>query len=262
MRLSFLVMSFLLLLSCCKVKEAPLQQEVTANADYTAMVETFLEKTRKGQDTKTVRMQLAGASVNALEEELKTDAQRYAFWVNFYNAYIITILKENPELYEDKGDFFTRDQIPIAGETVSFDFIEHGILRKSQWKLGLGYFRKWFPSKLERTLRVDKRDYRIHFALNCGAKDCPPVAVYTPERIAEQFEKGSKAYLLKTTKIENGGDKVLVTPLFSWFRGDFGSKGGSKKILQSHGIISSTKGISIDYLGYDWTLDIDNFIDL
>jgi hypothetical protein len=262
MKLNFIAIATLLLLSCCKVKEAPLPNGGIASTDFNILSETLLKNIKNGQDTKSIQMQLADTNFEELQANLKTDAQRYAFWVNIYNAYIIIILNQHPEYYQDKNDFFTKDQITIAGETVSFDKIEHGILRKSQWKLGLGYVRKWFPGKFERQLRVDKRDYRIHFALNCGAKDCPPVAIYTPEKINQQFEEGTKTYLQRTIEYDADAKIAQVTPLFSWFRGDFGGKRGTKKILESHGLLETVKGVELKYKDYDWTLDIDNFIEL
>ena len=244
------------------MKEAPVGSLQKVPTHLNELSETLLENVREGHDVKSLQKQLAALTLNELSSNLTTDAHRYSFWTNIYNAYIISILREHPEYYDDKDDFFTRAQIPIAGETISFDKIEHGILRKSQWKLGLGYFRKWFPDAFERQMRVQTRDYRIHFALNCGAKDCPPVAIYTPDKVDEQFDKGSEAYLSSTSKIESSSKKVAVTPLFSWFRGDFGGKSGTKEILKKHGLIKSNQAVKLDYLDYDWTLKIDNFVDL
>lgn len=254
--------SLFLFFSCCSIKEVRPVSESPASSHFNTISERFLQNIKEGKDTKEIREQLANSSLEEVQNALRTDAQRYAFWMNIYNAYIIFILSEHPELYENKEDFFTRDQIPLAGEIISFDLIEHGILRKSQWKLGLGYLRKWFPKGFERKLRVEKRDYRIHFALNCGAKDCPPVAIYTPKRVHEQLDKGSKNYLHKTTKSNLNSKEVQVTPLFSWFRGDFGGKKGIKEILERHGLIKNPGNIDLSFKGYDWTLDIDHYIDL
>ncbi|MET1259822.1 DUF547 domain-containing protein [Flagellimonas sp. DF-77] len=251
-----------LLLSCCKVKEAPLDKSPSPVTDFNTLSERFLERIKAGETTQDIQQQLAQTTLDELDAVLQTDAQRYAFWINVYNAYILAVLKENPELYQDRRSFFSTPQLTIAGEQVSFEILEHGILRKSQWSLGLGYVRKWLPGKFERKLRVDKRDYRIHFALNCGAKDCPPVAIYTPSEIDRQLQQGSERYLKATTDYDNSTKEVKVTALFSWFRGDFGGKGGTKKILESFDLIPTTKGIDIAFKNYDWTLDLDNFIDL
>lgn len=238
------------------------QQSSVDTIDFNALSVEFLKAAKAQQDTKNIREQLSNTTVKTLEESLKTDNQKLAFWVNIYNGYIQVILSENPKLYDDRQEFFGKEQIPIAGEMVSFSKIEHGIIRKSQWPLGLGLVRKWFPNKFERKLRVKKRDYRIHFALNCGAKDCPPVAIYTAERVDEQLDKGTEMYLKNTSVYKKSENKVAVTSLFNWFRGDFGCKSGVKDILKEQDIIPTTKGIDITYKNYDWTLDLVNWVEL
>ena len=235
---------------------------ISQEQNLNALSEQFLNNIKKGSSTADVRTKLYNISLENLEEGLKTDTEKLAFWVNVYNASIQVILSENPQLYEDKRAFFKKEQIPIAGRLVSFEKIEHGIIRKSQWPLGLGLIRKWFPNKFERKLRVDNRDYRIHFALNCGAKDCPPVAVYSPNKLDEQFDKGTQRYLKRTSNYDEAKNEVAVTSLFNWFRGDFGCKKGVREILKEQQIIPSTKNIDITYANYDWTLDLDNWIEL
>ncbi len=36
---------------------------------------------------------------------------------------------------------------------------------------------------------VQPMDKRIHFALVCGAKSCPPIRVYTPEELDEGLDR-------------------------------------------------------------------------
>lgn len=238
------------------------QSITTSTTDFNELSEEFLKQIRAGRDTKEIRDKLANVSIEELDNALDTNNKRLAFWVNTYNAYIQVILQKNPELYEDRGTFFKKDQIAIAGDTVSFAKIEHGLIRKSQWEYGLGYLRTWFPDKFERKLRVKNPVYNVHFALNCGAKDCPPVAIYEWERLDEQFSTVMKNYLERTTDYNPQTKEAKVTSLFSWFRGDFGGKCGIKKILKNKGITPTTKGVDLDYKNYDWTLDLDNFTEL
>ena len=254
--LTFITLAF-------SVKGTLQAQSVTPSAtDFNELSEEFLRNIRNNQDTQEIRNKLANTSIKELDNALDTTNKRLAFWVNIYNAYIQVILQKNPELYEDRGSFFKKDQIAIAGDTVSFAKIEHGLIRKSQWEYGLGYIRKWFPDKFERKLRVDNPVYNIHFALNCGAKDCPPVAIYEWERLEEQFNTVTQNYLERTTDYNPDTKEASVTSLFSWFRGDFGGKCGIKKILKNKGIIPTTKGVDLNYKNYDWTLDLDNFTEL
>ncbi|KPM33116.1 Hypothetical protein I595_18 [Croceitalea dokdonensis DOKDO 023] len=262
MKNHFFTIIFLLLLSCCKVKEATFSPSGGGTTELNELSEQFLKKIQQGEGTAEIQEQLANTSLKQIQKTLVTDQQRYAFWLNIYNAYIQVFLRNQPELYKDRRDFFSKEQINIAGQTISFSKIEHGIIRKSQWELGLGYFRKIFPDALERKLRVSKRDYRVHFALNCGAKDCPPVAIYSPERLEEQLNQGTERYLKETSLYDSSSNTVKVTALFSWFRGDFGGERGVGNILVQYGIIPSAKGVNISYKNYDWTLALDNFITL
>jgi hypothetical protein len=230
--------------------------------DFNRLSERFLGNIEEGQDTQAFQDRLAHTTIDSLVNALTTDTQKLAFWINIYNAYIQVILTKNPELYKDRSSFFTKDQITIAGQKVSFATIEHGIIRKSQWDKGLGYVQDPFPGEFERKLRVGKRNYHIHFALNCGAKDCPPVAIYQPDRLEEQFNKGTERYLKKTSSYDPKKNEVQVTSLFSWFRGDFNGESGVKEILKEYKIIPKASDPKLSYNNYDWTLDLHNFIDL
>ena len=195
-----------------------------------------------------------------IRDRLTTDNEKLAFWVNVYNSYIIHILREHPEYYEKRAKFFSKKFINIGGKMVSFSKIEHGIIRRSQWTYGLGIIKKPFPGKWERKLRVDDRNYKVHFALNCGAKACPPVTVYDPINLEKQLEYQTDKYLKAFTTYDETKNKVSTTPLFSWFRGDFGSKKGIKKILAERGLVPSKK-VGLKFIDYDWTLDLDNFME-
>ena len=65
----------------------------------------------------------------------------------------------------------------------------------------------------------------------------------------------------KSSEFNKEKNEVGVTSLFSWFRGDFGSKSGVKKILKKCDIIPNTD-VDITYKNYDWTLDLDNWTEL
>lgn len=238
------------------------QTNVSGVSDFNQLSEEFLDNIKNDKSTNEIRAKLYNTTLEKLEKGLKSDTEKLAFWINIYNAYIQVILSEHPDKYNDRREFFKNEQIPIAGRLISFAKIEHGIIRKSQWELGLGYIRKWFPNKFERKLRVDNRDYRIHFALNCGAKDCPPVAIYESDRLNEQLSEGTKKYLERTSEYRPDKNEVAVTSLFNWFRGDFGCKSGIKDILKEKDIIPTTKKVDLTYKNYDWTLDLDNWTDL
>lgn len=260
--LLFLMINLLLFPSCkSKILHDPIQETVQTTY-LNDLSEDLLKRIIAGQNTQDIQDQLAKVSLEEIAHVLIHDDQRFAFWINIYNAYIQVILSKHPEYYQDRNSFFDLNQINIGGELISFSFIEHGIIRRSQWLYGLGYVSKLFPSQKEKSLRVNKKNYRIHFALNCGAKDCPPVAVYTATRINDQMQKATKSFLKKTTEYDPETQEARVTALFSWFRGDFGGLSGTKEVLQKNGLIQSTESISLRFKSYDWTLKLDNYVDL
>jgi len=229
--------------------------------DYLVTAENMLSAIKNKEDVTIFRKTFELANEDQLAAQLGNDEQKIAFWVNIYNAYIQEILSKNPEKYNDRGVFFKSKQIHIAGRLLSFADIEHGIIRRSQHEFFLGYLTRPFVSEFEKKFRVKKRDYRIHFALNCGAKSCPPVAIYDWTRLSEQLDKSTKAYLTKFTILDNSEKTAFVTSLFSWFRGDFGGLDGIKNILLKFALIPD-KDIRLKTSPYDWTLDLGNFIEL
>jgi hypothetical protein len=252
--------AFTLGLTSCGVKKANyLQEPKVVTTLYNKLSEEMLMKLKEGKSVKDIQEKLAKITVEDLTKSLVNDNQRMAFWLNVYNAYIIAILREQPDKFKDRGTFFTTKQIRIAQHILSFDDIENGIIRKSQFKFGLGYISKIFPPKLERKLRVSERDYRIHFALNCGAKSCPPVRVYKAETLDKQLQNATLSYLKEVVKYEPSQNEVMVTPLMSWFRGDFGGKNGVLKILKDMKLIPQEENPKINYADYSWELDINNY---
>ncbi len=217
---------------------------------------------RFDQPTKEIREELASVDPDVLAGELNNDKARKTFWINVYNAHVQIFLTEQPELFDDRSAFFKTPRVEIAGEKLSFDEIEHGIIRRSKAKLGLGIFPKLCPSKFERKFRTKKTDPRIHLALNCGAKSCPPVAAYEYERLDEQLDESSRRLLAKTTTYQPEENEVEVIALFSWFRGDWGNKNKVRKFLKKYDAIPSDAKPSIKYAKYDWTLMTGNYIDL
>ena len=228
--------------------------------DYINLSQQFLYASRTGDaDAKKYIDTLATSQLNELQLQLNTDDKRKAFWINLYNAYTQYELRKSPEQYKKRSTFFGASIINIGGEKLSLDKIEHGILRKSKVKWSLGYLNKLFPSKFEKQFRVQKLDNRIHWALNCGAKSCPPIAFYDPAKIEKQLILAQKAYLKGDCIYKAAENTVYVPKLFSWFRHDFGGKKGVKEILKSVGVITNETNPTIKYLDYSWDLYLDKF---
>ncbi len=201
----------------------------------------FMYAAKTGEQTTSFITGLKDLSMDELTATITNDNEKKAFWINLYNAYTNTALKNNPDQYSNRGKFFGNEFIEIAGKKFSLDGIEHGILRRSKIKWSLGYFNKLFPNKIEKRLRVDKLDYRLHFALNCGAKSCPPIAFYKSETIDQQLDLATKAYLTGEAEYDAATNIVKLPTLMSWFRRDFGGKKKMIELLKQLSIIPVDK---------------------
>lgn len=219
----------------------------------------FLYAAKTGDNTSKFVDSLKLLNEDKLASSLNSDAKKMAFWLNIYNGFTQVILSKNPDQYKTRSSFFSSRQINIAGTKLSLDMIEHGILRHSKVKWSGGYLGKLFPPAFEKKFRVDSLNYRIHFALNCGAKSCPPIAFYEPETIDKQLKLAIKTYLKGECDYNKAKNVVKVPALMNWFRDDFGGKKGILAILAENQVIPKGANPEIAYKPYDWTLFLNNY---
>jgi len=227
--------------------------------DYQRWAADWLYAARIGEPTDSLRQLLAGADREALRTALRTDVARKTFWINVYNAATQTALKAEPERYKSRNKFFKAKLVTIAGQPLSLDDIEHGILRRSKNKLSLGYLNKLAAGRFEKDFRVDTLDYRIHFALNCGARSCPPIAYYSVDKLNEQLQQATTGHLKSETDYDSTRNTAAVTAFMGWFRADFGGKRGIRKLLREAGAIPANASPRIRFKEYYWNLYLNNF---
>lgn len=233
---------------------------IQAQNNYEIVSQDLLYAVRIGDDYSSILNDLENIDTDSLIASLDSDNKKKAFWLNIYNAFIQIKAKENPTMIKDsRNSFFKENWITIANQQLSFDDIEHGMIRNSQWKYGLGYLSAWFPSKFEKSLRVNVVDYRIHFTLNCGATGCPPIAFYSSEKLNEQLNTATAGFLEQDVQYNEKDNTVKITELLSWFKGDFGGKKGIIEILKQFEIITASSQPNIVFKEYDWTISLNNY---
>ena len=241
-----------------KIVEAPKVFTGSSNT-FVKLSQDFMYAAKTNEATAAYIIKLQNLNYNELLSGLKNDDDKKAFWINLYNAYTNASLHANPDQYKSRNKFFGNKNIIIAGKTFSLDKIEHGILRRSSIKWSLGYLSKLFPDKTEKNLRVNKLDYRIHFALNCGAKSCPPIAFYNPENLNTQLDVATSAYLTSEVSYDAATNILQLPALLNWFRRDFGGKQKMIELLKSKQILQKDVNPKIKFKKYDWTLYLDNY---
>ena len=164
--------------------------------------------------------------------ELETRDDRLAFWINVYNALVLHALIE----FRIRGNLldhrwiFRSARYAVGPYLLSLDDIEHGILRGNK-STPFVPSKTFAASDLRRALAITDPDPRIHFALHCGAKSCPPVAAYDPQNIDDQLGSAARAFL--------GG----VTEFLAKYASDSDAR-----------FLRSGTSFRVEWLAYDWSL--------
>mmetsp|Transcript_17441 Transcript_17441/g.53397 ORF Transcript_17441/g.53397 Transcript_17441/m.53397 type:complete len:349 (-) Transcript_17441:51-1097(-) len=193
--------------------------------DYTGMAESGLFKDYVSETAKLGTMDVAG--------ELQDEGTRKAFFINVYNALLFHAMVERiardeaPKTLMDRLKLYATSSYDIGGFVLSLNDIENGVLRGNR-KGAAPWAKLPFKagSPAEQTLSVPC-DPRIHFALNCGAKSCPPVRFYAPETVDEDLDDATKTFFSKPGGISvdpsgaEEGAGVTSTKLLEWYQNDF-----------------------------------------
>lgn len=220
------------------------------------LAEELLMAVKLKEATISKQEELSVLEYHDLKALLDNDNKKKAFWINLYNAFyqILFIQKKvrKPAIYNEK-------LIDIADMQFSLDDIEHGILRKHKFKYSLGFLSNPFSKTEIKTLAVKTVDYRIHFALNCGARSCPPIAFYKASALDSQLDMATQSFLEQESDFDNHNKVLYTTALFKWFLGDFGGKKGIRHIYDKQ-LGKNLEGYSIKYTDYSWEEELDNFV--
>lgn len=256
-RLYILFVLLFLLLVTWWISAMPGNYKTGANTNYDIinLSGKLLYAVKTDTPTDSIEKALAQLNPQDLLTGLNNDTARKTFWINIYNAWYQLLASRDQK---SKPEIFTGRFIYIAGQSFSLDDIEHGILRKYRSKYSMGYLPQFLPDKRIKQLAVSVIDYRIHFALNCGARSCPPIAFYSYEKLEQQLNTAAVTFLKSETSIDTVNKKLTTSKILQWFKGDFGGKKGIRSLL-SGTFQKDFSGYSILFNDYDWSARLNNF---
>jgi len=118
-----------------------------------------------------------------------------------------------PSTRAERMKFFNKTQYNIGGNNYSLVDIEHGILRGNRLPPG-SFTRRISPKDPRRFYVFTKVDPRVHFALNCGAKSCPPIRVYDADQIDQQLDLAAKSFCNAELVFDQKNQRVLAKYVF------------------------------------------------
>lgn len=183
-----------------------------------------------------------------------TEKERFAFWINVYNAHCIQkVIADYPltSIRKLDGAFgintvFDKEFIPLQAhhpegkdDELSLNDIEHKILR------------------------AKFKDARLHAAVNCASKSCPPLRneAFTAEKLDAQLDEQMRAFVADPARnrIDPAQKDLEISEIFKWFEEDFERDAKTVKEYlvrfapaDRHEFIRAAK---IRYLDYDWDLN-------
>lgn len=183
-----------------------------------------IEHSQGFETYKQTATQLQHIDVGAMSE-----LERRAFFINVYNSLIIHAFAYGYVRKSYLGYMLARKMLyatasyNIGGQVYSLDDIEHGVLRDNSNPVGSSTPLFPYDSDPRVAVKVPK-DSRIHFALNCGAISCPPIAAYKAATLDSDLAKATRSYLRGTTITEEEETTTIgLSRLFYWYHDDFGS---------------------------------------
>ncbi|MGQ0529630.1 MAG: DUF547 domain-containing protein [Panacagrimonas sp.] len=137
-------------------------------------------------------------------------AQQLAFLINAYNAWTVElILTRYPDLksIRELGSLLSspwkKKFVPLLGDTLSLDQIEHDMIRR--------------PGAFD--------DPRIHAAVNCASIGCPALRTeaFVAERLDSQLDDSLSRFLSDRTRnrFDPAEGRLEVSAIFNWYGEDF-----------------------------------------
>ena len=162
---------------------------------------------------------------------------KLAYWINAYNALVIKLMIENPEtniLEISFGHLIWLTKFDVGFKKTSLYEIEHKILRRL--------------------------DPRIHFAISCGSKSCPPLGqrIFLGSTLDVQLENSAKDFINDKNNvfIDFDNKTLYLNKIFKWYKKDFNNvKKYIVKYLNDGTSFNQIKGFKIKYNDYDWSLN-------
>lgn len=169
-----------------------------------------------------------------------TDEQ-LAYWINAYNAFTVRLIIRNypVESIKDLGGSIYRINtawdikfIEIEGETYDLNNIEHDILR----------------GKFE--------EPRIHFAVNCASKSCPPLMniAFEADQLDMQLDSVAQSFI-RGSRNDIAPEKAELSRIFKWFNGDFTENMTLIEFINQYSEVQLEPDADITYKEYDWSLN-------
>ncbi len=197
-------------------------------------------------------------------DELVTDSEKLAFWINMYNVLAIdgVVAIGIKKSVMEVPSFFSTMAYRVGGHVVTLDEIENGILRCNSAHPATKV--PQFPAGDPRlALCPSQVDPRIHSALVCASTSCPPFAFYDADRLDTQLDLATAGYVEGDIRVRDDAKVVDIPITFHYYASDWGDSAAIYAFLIGHatGVLrqalerAAEAQYEFEYQRYDWSLN-------
>jgi hypothetical protein len=174
---------------------------------------------------------------------LETRTQRLAHSINAYNAFAIEGILQglSPASLLGRARYFRFREWHYDGRAITLHDLEHDVIRP------LG-------------------EPRIHFAIVCASRSCPPLRseAYAAERLDAQLDDQARKFVNDPSRnrFDHATRTAYLCEIFKWFDDDFVSGAGSlqKYVARYVDDLAVARDLEqdayrIEWIDYDWRLN-------
>ncbi|MFO1460694.1 MAG: DUF547 domain-containing protein [Verrucomicrobiota bacterium] len=207
----------------------------------------YVRLTRAPETLNTYLGEIAHLDATAFSNWDRKD--RLALLINLYNATTLRVVRDHYPVRSIRsigvlpGAAWRETEVLLAGQSMSLDHLEHKILRP------------------------DYGDPRIHFALVCAARGCPPLRLepYLGKELDDQLDDQARTFLAQSDKnrFDAKSGTLWLSPIFKWYGKDFApAESGLAIYLRPYlsasmrSELDGAKTVRIEYTNYDWDLNV------
>lgn len=166
------------------------------------------------------------------------EPERLSWYINLYNATMIRAVVERyePGYSPSRALFAVFDEplVAIGGTRISLDRLEHEIIRPTF------------------------KDPRIHVALVCAARSCPPLLprAYLGEDLDRVLEENMRRFVNDPgrNRIDTAARELRLSRIFKWYADDFGGAARIADYVNRY-TAADVAGFTVSFLPYSWELN-------
>jgi hypothetical protein len=166
------------------------------------------------------------------------DSDQLALYVNLYNATVLSAVahRYEPGYSVAERDFALFDEplVRVAGKRASLNDLEHRLIRR------------------------EFDDPRVHAALVCAARSCPPLIdrAYEGKTLDRTLERRMRLFVNDPERntIDPDGHRLALSKIFEWYAEDFGGPDALAEFVDRYTELE-VGAFDVEFRPYSWELN-------